>query len=87
MGGGVAGPAASFTELLRQRRALIFIGIWMATNFVFGAGAQTLGASEAPVAWVAHVGRAIATLRDIDVATVGGTTSDNFFRLFKDAVK
>jgi TatD DNase family protein len=38
-------------------------------------------------AWVAHVGRAIATLRDIDVATVGGTTSDNFFRLFKDAVK
>jgi TatD DNase family protein len=38
-------------------------------------------------AWVAHVGRAIAALRDTDPATVGGTTSDNFFRLFKDAVK
>jgi len=55
-------PAASLTELLSQRRALIFIGIWMATNFVFGAGAQTLGASEAPVAWVAHVGGFVAGL-------------------------
>src|SRR6202044_2024671 len=51
---GTDTPAASLTELLSQRRALIFIAIWMATNFVFGAGAPTLGASEAPVAWIAH---------------------------------
>jgi TatD DNase family protein len=38
-------------------------------------------------AWVAHVGRTIATLRETDVETVGRVTSDNFFRLFKDAVK
>jgi membrane associated rhomboid family serine protease len=49
-------------ELLTQRRALVFIAIWMATNFVFGAGAQTLGASEAPVAWIAHVGGFVAGL-------------------------
>jgi membrane associated rhomboid family serine protease len=55
-------PAASLFELLSQRRALVFIGIWMVTNFVFGAGAQTLGASEAPVAWVAHVGGFLAGL-------------------------
>jgi len=55
-------PAASLAELLGQRRALIFIGIWMASNFVFGAGAQTLGASESPVAWVAHVGGFVAGL-------------------------
>jgi membrane associated rhomboid family serine protease len=55
-------PAASLTELLSQPRALIFIGIWMASNFVFGAGAQTLGASEAPIAWVAHVGGFVAGL-------------------------
>jgi membrane associated rhomboid family serine protease len=61
-GSEVHAPAASLTELLSQRRALIFIGIWMATNFVFGAGAQTLGASEAPVAWVAHVGGFVAGL-------------------------
>ena len=61
-GSGTNTPAASLTELLGQRRALIFIAIWMATNFVFGAGAQTLGASEAPVAWVAHVGGFVAGL-------------------------
>jgi membrane associated rhomboid family serine protease len=55
-------PAARLTELLSDRRALIFIGIWMASNFLFGAGAQTLGASEAPVAWVAHVGGFVAGL-------------------------
>lgn len=48
--------AASLVELLTDRRALVFIVVWMATNFVFGAGAQTLGASDAPIAWVAHVG-------------------------------
>ncbi len=52
----------SLLELLTQRRALVFIAIWMATNFVFGAGAQALGASEAPVAWVAHVGGFLAGL-------------------------
>ena len=55
-------PAASLAQVLTDRRALIFIAIWMATNFVFGAGAQTLGASEAPVAWVAHVGGFVAGL-------------------------
>jgi membrane associated rhomboid family serine protease len=56
------GPAASLLQVFAHRRTLIFIGIWMATNFVFGAGAQTLGASEAPVAWVAHVGGFVAGL-------------------------
>ena len=55
-------PAATLIELLTQRRALVFIVIWMASNFVFGAGAQSLGASEAPVAWVAHVGGFVAGL-------------------------
>jgi membrane associated rhomboid family serine protease len=49
-------PAPSLARLLTQRRAVVFIAIWMVTNFVFGAGAQALGASEAPVAWVAHIG-------------------------------
>jgi membrane associated rhomboid family serine protease len=49
-------PAPPLALLLRQRRPLGFIAIWMATNVVFGAGAQALGASDAPVAWIAHVG-------------------------------
>jgi membrane associated rhomboid family serine protease len=66
-GGGLSGPpsaspAASLGEVLSDRRVLIFIAIWMATNFLFGAGAQTLGASEAPVAWIAHIGGFVAGL-------------------------
>jgi len=49
-------PAPRLTQLLRRRRPLGFIAIWMATNVVFGAGAQALGASDAPVAWIAHIG-------------------------------
>jgi len=54
--GAVEPRAATLRELVTDRRAVVFIVIWMATNFVFGAGAQTLGASDAPIAWVAHVG-------------------------------
>ncbi len=64
-GGGVPSAptrTATLRELFTDRRALVFIGIWMATNFVFGAGAQSLGASEGPVAWVAHVGGFVAGL-------------------------
>lgn len=55
-------PAPSLARLLRERRALVFIAIWMVTNFIFGAGAQALGASDAPVAWIAHVGGFVAGL-------------------------
>jgi membrane associated rhomboid family serine protease len=43
-------------RLFRERRVLMFLGVWLIGNFVFGAGAQIFGLSEAPVAWVAHVG-------------------------------
>ena len=49
-------PAASLKGILADRRALIFLGIWLATNFVFGAFARPLGLSDMPVAWIAHVG-------------------------------
>jgi membrane associated rhomboid family serine protease len=49
-------PAASLRHVFVDRRAMIFLAIWLATNFIFGAGAQTLGFSTAPVAWIAHLG-------------------------------
>jgi membrane associated rhomboid family serine protease len=61
-GGPSRAPATSLGEALSDRRVLIFIAIWMTTNFLFGAGAQTLGASEAPVAWIAHIGGFVAGL-------------------------
>jgi membrane associated rhomboid family serine protease len=54
--------AASLGQTLTERRTLAFIGLWMVTNFVFGAYSQTLGLSPMPVAWVAHVGGFVAGL-------------------------
>ncbi len=49
-------PAASLRGILVDRRARIFLVIWLVTNFVFGAFARPLGLSDMPVAWVAHLG-------------------------------
>ncbi len=49
-------PAPPLLKLVRERRVAIFLIIWLATNFIFGAGAQRFGLSEAPVAWLAHMG-------------------------------
>ena len=49
-------PAASLGETLADRRARIFVAVWLITNFVFGAFARPLGLSDMPVAWVAHLG-------------------------------
>jgi membrane associated rhomboid family serine protease len=55
-------PAASLSGVFMERRSLIFIVIWFGTNLIFGAGAQTLGFSDMPVAWIAHLGGFIAGL-------------------------
>lgn len=49
-------PAPPLTRLLAERRVLMFLAVWFLANFIFGAGAQTLGLSEGPVAWLAHIG-------------------------------
>jgi membrane associated rhomboid family serine protease len=49
-------PVAPLTAMLTDPRARIFLVIWLATNFIFGAFAGSLGLSDMPVAWVAHLG-------------------------------
>ncbi len=49
-------PAAPLSAMLTDPRARIFLAIWLATNFIFGAFARSLGLSDMPVAWVAHLG-------------------------------
>jgi membrane associated rhomboid family serine protease len=55
-------PAATLRGVFVERRPLIFIVIWLGTNFIFGAGAQAFGFSDMPVAWVAHLGGFFAGL-------------------------
>lgn len=47
-------------ELMRNRTALTFLVIWLATNLLFGVIALPLGAENAAVAWDAHLGGFVA---------------------------
>jgi membrane associated rhomboid family serine protease len=49
-------PAGSLRSMVAEPRPRVFLVIWFATNFIFGAFAQSLGLSAMPVAWIAHLG-------------------------------
>ncbi|HKH35014.1 MAG TPA: rhomboid family intramembrane serine protease [Beijerinckiaceae bacterium] len=49
-------PRQSLSELARNRSAAMFLGVWFATNLLFGLTAAPLGVTESSVAWEAHVG-------------------------------
>lgn len=49
-------PLPSIPELLRNRTVVVFLGIWLATNLLFGLIAIPLGAGDGPIAWDAHLG-------------------------------
>lgn len=49
-------PAAPLADFFRNRRALIFVGLWFGLNIITGVAALPLGVSEGPVAWMAHFG-------------------------------
>ena len=52
----VRGPSVPLRRVLWDRRAAVFIAVWFLTNLFTGLGASTLGLSEAPIAWQAHIG-------------------------------
>ena len=49
-------PRLSLAAMLRERRALGFLLLWLVTNFLTGVLAVPLGLSDFPIAWQAHVG-------------------------------
>jgi len=49
-------PLQTIPELMRNRTAVLFLGIWLATNLIFGVLALPLGAGDGPIAWDAHLG-------------------------------
>ena len=48
--------------VLADRRALIFIAAWFATNLLFGLGSVRMGIGSEPIAWQAHIGGFLAGL-------------------------
>ncbi len=53
-------PLQTLPELLTNRTAVIFLAIWLITNFVFGIISLPLGAEASTVAWDAHLGGFLA---------------------------
>jgi membrane associated rhomboid family serine protease len=54
---GPAGwPTQGLGDLLRNRRAALFLAIWFGTNLLFGLIATPLGITDASIAWEAHIG-------------------------------
>jgi membrane associated rhomboid family serine protease len=49
-------PRLSLLGVARNSRAALFLGIWFATNILFGLVAAPLGITDASIAWEAHIG-------------------------------
>jgi membrane associated rhomboid family serine protease len=49
-------PAAPLTQVLRDRRVLIFLVTWFGINILFGLAGQSGGLTSGAIAWQAHIG-------------------------------
>jgi membrane associated rhomboid family serine protease len=54
-------PAAPLREVFRNRRVLVFLGVWFGINLIFGLTGGA-GLAEGGVAWDAHIGGFVAGL-------------------------
>ena len=56
-------PAATLPATLRDPRFLLFLGVWLGLNALFGLGAISFGTEAGQeIAWQAHVGGFFAGL-------------------------
>jgi membrane associated rhomboid family serine protease len=53
-------PAASLLQTLRDPRFLMFLGVWLGLNAVFGLGSVAIGEQGQEIAWQAHIGGFLA---------------------------
>jgi membrane associated rhomboid family serine protease len=49
-------PALPLREIFSNRPALSFLSFWFLANLLFGVAPETLGITDASVAWQAHIG-------------------------------
>ncbi len=52
----VHAKALSLIQALSNRNVILFVGVWMALNFLFGTGFLPIAGEGVKVAWEAHVG-------------------------------
>ena len=55
-------PRLSLLGVARNSRAALFLGVWFATNILFGIVASPFGITDAAIAWEAHIGGLLAGL-------------------------
>jgi membrane associated rhomboid family serine protease len=61
-GDGYRVPAAPLLATLRDPRFLIFLGVWIGLNALFGLGSTSIVGDGQEIAWQAHIGGFIAGL-------------------------
>jgi membrane associated rhomboid family serine protease len=54
--------AASLAASFRDPRIVAFLAVWFGLNVLFGSGVVSVGDSEQPIAWQAHIGGFLAGL-------------------------
>jgi TatD DNase family protein len=74
----------SATALQEVVRRLPLERLLIETDSPYLAPVPFRGKTNEP-AYVSHVGRFVAQLRDVSDSTIGAASTDNFFRLFKAA--
>lgn len=59
---GAPSAHATIVQSLTDRRTLIFVGVWIGINLVFGLSGFTLSGETVSIAWEAHMGGFLAGL-------------------------
>ncbi len=55
-------PAVSLIEAFKDKRVLVFVGVWVVLNVLFGVGISMPGTEGEEIAWQAHMGGFFAGL-------------------------
>jgi len=55
-------PAVPLLATLRDMRFLLFLGVWIGLNALFGLGTVSFGEQGQDIAWQAHIGGFVAGL-------------------------
>ncbi len=49
-------PAMSLMQALTNRNVILFVGVWLGLNLLFGTGLVPIAGEDVQIAWEAHVG-------------------------------